>query len=262
MDILNSPMMQKVIKIVLVVVVICAIANFFDGPKGHYRSDGNNTHTITVTGKGDVSAVPDIAQISFTIRNKDKTVTNAQKVVTDKINQSLAFLKASGIDEKDIKTESYNSYPQYEWFDSKVLCTSNYCPPSGKQVLTGYEVSQSITVKVRNTDKTGDIIDGLGKLNITELNSPNFTIDNEDGLRADARAQAIEDAKSKAKILAKQLGVRLGDIVSFDENGNSPIPMYYDKAMTVGGAPEVSTPTLPTGENKIQSNVTIVFEIR
>ena len=94
-----------------------------------------------------------------------------------------------------------------------------------------------------------------------------FTIDDEDELRAEARADAIEDAEGKADELAAQLGVTLVRIVGFSEDGNGyyPAPYLKREVMTmaadsaVGGA---VAPELPMGENKIQSNVTITYEIR
>src|SRR3989338_6144941 len=98
--------------------------------------------------------------------------------------------------------------------------TEYSCPPRpGKSVISGYEASESITVKVRNTDDVGTIMQGLGTIGVSNLSGPNFSIDDEDALKAEARKKAIDDAREKAKILAKDLGVRLGRISSFSEGG-------------------------------------------
>jgi uncharacterized protein YggE len=94
------------------------------------------------------------------------------------------------------------------------------------------------------------------------LNGPNFTIDNEDGLKVEARKIAIDDAKVKAQKLASDLGVRLGKITSFSESGNNPAPIMYGKAMMLE-APSAPAPAeIPKGENKITSDVTITYELR
>ncbi len=91
-----------------------------------------------------------------------------------------------------------------------------------------------------------------------------FTVDDRDKYIQQAREQAIAKAKNNAKILEKQLGIHLGDIISFNENGNYPI--YYDKAMGMGGAESSIAPAvpaqLPAGENKITSNINLTYEIK
>lgn len=232
----------------------------------NYSSSGNvNANVITVSGHGEVQAVPDIANISFSIRQEAKTVKEAQEKVATIEKSALDFLKTNNIEEKDIKTENASFYPKYEYkYDAKLVPCNEYgCPPSrGTNVIVGYEASETISVKVRNTDDVGKIMQGLGELAVSDLNGPNFTIDDEEALQIEARKKAIENAKEKAKILAKDLGVSLRGVVSFSESdGYYPYPMMYAKdAMetSVGNAPA----TIPKGENTISSDVTITYEIR
>jgi len=257
----------RVLKIVVIVFVAIFIANAISD--GIYR-DGNSNkqvNTITLSGHGEVSAVPDIANVSFTIRKEAKTVADAQSGVADVANKVMASLKANNILDKDIKTESVSFNPKYDYvYDSKVImapCTQYGCPPRpGKNVITGYEAYESISVKIRKIDDTGKIIQELGVLGVTELSGPNFTIDNEDGLKAQAQKQAIDDAKEKAEVLAKNLGVRLGKITSFNDNGNYPTPMYATAKMDSVSAIAPTVAPVPTGENLISSDVTITYEIK
>ena len=131
-------------------------------------------------------------------------------------------------------------------------------------MLTGYEAHESMSVKVRNIDDAGKIMQELGALGVTDLNGPNFTIDDEDALKAEARKQAIEDAQAKAKVLAKDLGVNLGKVMNFSEGGDYMDPMYYGRDMMMAESANVkSTPAqLPKGENTITSQVSITYEIR
>src|SRR3989344_211052 len=89
------------------------------------------SNTISVSGEGEVFAVPDTATFSVTVRETAKQVKDAQDTVTKKGNDIIAYLKAGGVEEKDIKTTDYNVNPQYEWTQS-VCPQSGYCPP-GKQ---------------------------------------------------------------------------------------------------------------------------------
>lgn len=220
--------------------------------------------TMSFEGKGEVTAAPDIATINFTVRQEAKTAKEAQVVVTEKIAKTLDFIKKNDIAEKDIKTLNYNSYPKYDYvYDNAPVCADFNCPPRpGKQVIVGYEVSQNIEVKIRNIDDAGKIAGGLTDQGVTELSGPNFTIDEEDAIKEKARHDAIEDAKVKAEVLAKDLGVKLVRIVNFSESGNYPIYAYKAEAMSVSSMAPQTVPDLPTGENKITSNVTITYEIR
>ena len=226
-----------------------------------------NVNTITLSGHGEVTAVPDIANIYFTIKKDGKTVKEAQNAVALIEKTSLDFLKDNKVAEKDIKTTNSSFNPKYEYkYDTKILmpCNDFNCPPRpGKNVISGYEAYESITVKVRNTDDTGRIMQGLGGLGVTDLSGPNFAIDDEDGLKAEARKKAIDDAQVKAKVLAKDLGVKLGRISNFSEGGGYGGPIYYGKAMMDSAVSSAPVPAeIPKGENIISSDVTITYEIR
>lgn len=232
----------------------------------HLRgADKEEYNTISVSGEGEVFAVPDTAEINFSVRNEAKNLADAQKVVSDKTAQILSMLAQQGIEEKDIKTQSYTSYPKYDYGNNEVVCMSIGCPtprPS-TPVIVGYEVSQTVTVKVRDTEKVSAVLEGLAKIGVSDMNGPQFTIADEDALVAQARKIAIDDAKAKAKTLAKDLDVRLVEIVSFTDDGSNPYPMYYAKAgMADGATMESSALELPKGENKISSRITITYKIR
>ncbi len=219
-------------------------------------------NVISVSGSGDVFATPDTGSFSFSVVEEGKTSKAAQDSATTAINKVLAGIRSLGVEDKDIKTVAYNLYPKYE-YSRPELCTNGYCPP-GKQSLTGYEVSQTVTIKIRDTSKAGDVLTKAGELGAKNISGLDFVVDDMDALQAEARDEAIKDAKEKAEVLAKSLGVKLRRIVNFSEGGNYPI-MYamggakmeaMNADMAVAPAPE-----LPVGENKITSNVTITYEV-
>ena len=217
--------------------------------------------SISVTGEGEVTAVPDIATVNFTVRESAKTVPEAQKLAEAKIAAGLKALEALKVEKKDTKTLSYTVNPKYE---SQVTgyCNGYVCPPS-KSVITGYEVAQSVSVKVRKVDQAGEVIGVLGKVNITEISGPEFTVDDIEKVKADAKALAIEKAKEKAKITAKALGVSLGSITSFSDDNRGYYPaMYSSKTMSVGGVEASDAVSLPQGESVIKSRVTITYMLK
>ncbi len=230
---------------------------------GVYKEIGfigqNKVNTMSFSGQGEVFAVADIAVFNFSVTEKASTITKAQEMSAEKINAILAYLKSQNIKEKDIKTINYNVYPRYEWANKH--CTPWSCP-KGERTIVGYEVSQSITVKVRDTDKAGIILSGVGKLGATNISGLNFSVSDVASLKRDARKLAISDAKNKAKELSQDLGVNLVRIVSFNESGVYPMyradAVYETKAM--GGVAE--TPKIPLGKNKITSNITITYQIK
>jgi len=221
-------------------------------------------NTIDITGKGEVFAVPDIATVTYTIQADGTTALDAQKIVTDKSNKAADFLKQSGVEEKDIKTTNYSTNPRYE-YPTYPPCVDRICPDSIKEPkIIGYQVSENVTVKVRKADDAGKIIEGLTKIAVTNLYGPEFSIDDEDALKAEARKKAIEDAKGKAEALANDLGVKIGRVVSYSESSDG-YPIYYGKAMMDAAGSTASVPPSPglsKGENKITSNITITYEIK
>lgn len=261
----NSPEGKRIFQfgsIVLVLLgVFLAVQSIYTlTATGQLRKNSPVINSITVNGVGEQLAVPDIATFSFGAEMTSETVASAQKVVTDRINKALDILKAAGVEEKDIKTTGYNINPHYDY--SRIVCSASYCPPS-RATLTGYDVSQTVEVKVRDTSKAGDILGKLGGVEVTNISGLSFTIDDQEKVKADARSKAIADARSKAKKLAKDLDVHLGDVVSFNE-GYSPMPyMMYAKDSAVANMSEgAAAPELPVGENTVVSNVSITYEIR
>lgn len=211
-------------------------------------------NTITVSDTGEIYAKPDLALTTFSVITEAKTVGEAMSENTKKMNAVIDFVKGQGVEEKDLKTTSFNIYPRYEWYEKSEIY------PQGKRVLVGYEVQQSLQVKIRDMTKIGDIIEGATEAGANQVGDLQFTIDKEDELKAQARAQAIEKAKTKAKELANQLGVKLVRITNFSES--SVIPYYYGlerAAVPIGGG---EAPQIETGENKIEVTVTITYEIK
>lgn len=219
--------------------------------------------SISVSGDGEVTAKPDIATVSFTVRESAKTVPEAQKLTDAKITAGVAALAALGVDkEKDVKTLSYNVTPKYE-SQQTGYCNGYVCPPS-KTIVVGYEVTQSVTVKVRKVDQAGEVLGALGKVNITEINGPDFTVDDMDKVQADAKAIAIKKAQEKAEVTAKALGVRLGSITQFSEDNSGYYPVLYKaEAMSLGASSRAADAvTVPQGENVIKSRVTITYTLK
>ena len=214
-----------------------------------WQTPAQPTNTISVNGEGIAFAVPDIATFTFAVSADSADVGTAQANVTTKTNTILASLKGLGIADADIQTSDYNIFPKFTY-------------TSSSQVPDGYTVSNSLTVKVRKTADAGKALAVVGTEGATNLSGLSFTQDNPDATQADARAKAIADAKTKAQVLAKDLGVSLGDVVTFTDNSNSGQPMPIFMNASIGSAKADAIPTVSVGQNKITDDVTITYEIK
>jgi uncharacterized protein YggE len=224
---------------------------------GEYIGTKDTPSTITISGDSEVFAAPDIAMLSFTARGEGSTTKIAQDKETVVINKAVKYLKDKGIADKDIKTSNYYLQPNYEY----PKCTTSFCASTPR--ISGYSASQTVEVKIRDLDMVGDLLTGLGDQGVTEISGPNFTIEDEDKLKDEAREAAIDEAREKAEKLARDLGVDIVRVTSFQESGNGYYPMPYAKDMLQSEASStVSNPVIPTGENKISVTVTITYEIR
>lgn len=223
-------------------------------------ADGDDTYpsnVISVTGEGEAVAVPDVAEFSFSVNEKGASVEVAQTAATAKMNAAIDFLKNSGVEEKDIKTTGYNAYPQYEY----TTCTGMVCV--NEQRLIGYEVSQTISVTVRDTAKAGELLSGVGKAGISNVSGLSFKVDDPEKFKKEARLMAIQKAKEQAEVLAEGLDVKLKGVVSFSED-SSPYNAYGmggDVRMEMS-AKSAAAPQLPAGEEKVTSRVYVTYEIR
>lgn len=231
----------------------------------HSRGGDAMPATITVNGKGEVQATPDISKFTATIEETAKDQSAALAASSTKVNAIIDSLKSIGIAEKDIKTEYTSVNPKYETQTAEKIMIETYPPMPFKQVITGYTSSHTLSVKVRNLDNVSAVQKAFVDAKVQNVSGPDLSIDDIEGRKLLARQQAIFDARHQAEVLADQLDVRLGKIVSFSESGDGVYPMYMsaraDVAMSTksGSAPEA---TVATGEQTITSNVSVTYKIK
>ena len=219
---------------------------------------------INVVGEGEAIAVPDIATFTFSVRKEAADATTAQSQSAEIANAITEYLEEAGIEERDVKTLYYNLNPRYE-YPQRICAAGSYCPP-GERTLVGYEVHQTMQVKVRDTDQAGTLISGVGERGATDVSGLQFTIDDEESIKAEAREKAIADAKEKAKKLADDLGVRVVRMTGFwEDQGAYPYGYGGDvrmesamMSMDGGGV----APSLPVGENTTTVRVNVSYEVK
>lgn len=235
--------------LVAILLVVLAVNYFMDiitKIKAYpYIGLSNYTNTITISGQGKVYAKPDIGIVNLSVVTEGSQIKAVQKENAAKMNKIIEFLKGFGIEEKDIKTTNYNLYPRYNYEGRKI-----------PQII-GYEITQTLEVKVRNLETVGDILERSVENGINQVNSLRFWVDDDKALKDEARILAINDAKEKARKLSEQLGIRLDKIISYNDDNGYDYPVYRGlEAIGGSGAPQVEV-----GENEILVNVTLIYEI-
>jgi len=206
---------------------------------------------ITVDAEGSVDVKPDIAMTTMGVTTKAKNVSDAQAENTKIMNELIAKLKALDIAEDDIQTTNYNIYPMYNWTEED------------GRVLEGYEVSQSVSVKIRDLEKANQVLSLAGEVGATDVSGLEFTIDDKEVYLAQAREEALEKVVEKITMLSNSLGVRVLSIVSYSEyeGGTDELFRGYSTLEYGLGGGDI-TPDIQSGSEEVIMNVSVTFEIR
>jgi uncharacterized protein len=244
-----------IVSILLVVLAVSSIVDIYSKIKKtkYIGQDVQYKNTITISGTGEIYTKPDLAVISFSVVNEAKDASLALSQNSEKMNKVIDALKSKGVNEKDIKTTSFNVYPRYEY--------NNLKDSSGQRILAGYDAQSQLEVKSKDLSKVGEIIGAAVSAGANEVSNLQLTIDNQDEFKKQAREQAIEKAQVKAKELATRLNVNLGRVVGFGED--SYIPYVYNQKLDYSGmgGGASAAPEIQTGENKISVSISITYEI-
>lgn len=228
------------------VVAVAALAVRPTAVVGAPTTDGTPAaHTITVTGSGTITLVPDIAHVTVGVTMNKTTVKEARADAATAMNAVIAAIKALGVDDKDLQTVGLNLYPQYG--------------PNGTQRIIGYQISEQLQITVRDLDKVGDVVDAATTTGATDVNGVSFDVADPAKAMDDARAKAIEAARTTASAMASAAKVSLGTVLSISESAVSgPQPYYAAGAKSLDSA--AATP-VQIGTQDLQATVTVVFEI-
>jgi hypothetical protein len=255
---------------ILAAVLVVGVLIFFVGVILYQQRylDLQNQYQITVSGEGKVYAKPDIAVISMGVTAQGATVAETTKTSTEKMNAIIDAVKSLGVEAKDIQTTNYNLYPRYETKTTYSPISSYveevYTRTSNNAII-GYALDQNIQVKIRDFEKIGDIISKATEKGANLVGSLQFTIDDPEQFREEARAKAIERAKENAKNLAEESGIRLGKIINVYEN-NYYAPRAYDATKGMGGASVQESvnilPTIEPGQQEINLTVSITYQVK
>lgn len=205
---------------------------------------------LDVTAQGEVTRVPDMAVVSAGVVNSAAVASAAMQENASRMARVIAALRKAGIAEKDVSTSSINLSPQYRY-------TPNETP-----VITGYQASNQLTVRFRNIEKAGAVLDALVREGANQISGPNMTIEKPQAALDEARAAAMKAAMARAQLYAAAAGLKVKRIVSISEGGGmQPVPMPVMARMAAADAAMEKTELMP-GEQSLSITVSVVFELQ
>lgn len=209
---------------------------------------------ISVVGEGTVDIAPDMAILFLGVVREAKTARQALSDNNEAMAEVLAAMKENGIEDRDLQTSNFSVRPNYTHF--RPTQNGEQKPPE----ITGYTVSNNLTVRVRDLAALGEIIDRSVTLGVNQGGDITFTNDNPTEAIATARAEAMKDARARAETLAQAAGVDLDSILEINEGFNRPGPVPMAKGRMMMEAAADSVP-VAAGENTYTVTVSVVFGI-
>lgn len=209
--------------------------------------------TFSVSGTSEKVAIPDEAEVSLGIQISENSVERAQQRANEVSTAVRDAMLELGINKDDIRTENYSIYPQYDYSSSDV------------NRIVGYSVNSTFLIRTNEMDKINQVIDRGTTAGANQVSGVSFRLS--DDLRAkvekEARAEAIEKAKDKAKELSGLAGIRLGRVVDVVEGGGgdfNPVPMLAERAIMPDAAGGKIDSVIEPGSTKFNFTVTLSYE--
>jgi len=207
-----------------------------------YITTGNASQpTLNVRATGSVTAAPDRATVTAGVVSEGKTAREAMIANATLMTSVFEELETAGILKKNVQTSQLSLQPRYDYRDRRA------------PKITGYEARNTVTAKSENLDSVGAMLDALVKAGVNNINGVTFSVADPDDAIAQARTQAIEDAKAKAQSMADAAGVKLGKLMSLNESNFNAGP----RPMAMMSARMESDAVTPIAAGEQSMNVTV-----
>ncbi|NOY35325.1 MAG: SIMPL domain-containing protein [bacterium] len=258
--------MSEKIKNILGVSVVIALFAFAYAVVGYANSFSRQIDSsaprFSVSGEGKVVVIPDIAEFTFGVLTEGgKDVASLQKENAKKMNTIIKFIKSKGVDAKDIKTLNYGIQPRYQYYEcGEIKTAATPCPP---REIVGYSINQRARVKVRDFNKAGEILSGVGQRGANSVSQLSFSVDDRIKFENEAREKAIKQARERALSIARAAGFRLGRLISVNDNQRG---FPYSRQQRALGFEEFKGQSEPSniepGSQEITSSITLQYQIK
>ncbi|MEE4205229.1 MAG: SIMPL domain-containing protein [Erythrobacter sp.] len=198
-----------------------------------------------------ITAEPDIVTIGAGVTTEAPTAVEAMRQNAAEMTRVIDRIKALGVAEKDIQTTGVNLSPRYD-----------YDRDNREQVFRGYTVSNRVSVKLREIDRTGEALDALVAAGATDISGPNFGLENDDAAKDAARERAIGRAAARARAYAATLGYDGAKVLQISEaiQGRGPAPANAMREMAMDSMKVSATPIQP-GMVETGVSISITYEL-
>lgn len=211
------------------------------------------TSRIVVVGEGEASIAPDMALLTLAVLREADTAREALDAANAAMAEVIASMKEAGIEPRDLQTTGLQINPRHVYPQDG---------SGGQPRIAGYQVSNTLAVRVRDIEKLGTLIDKAVTLGVNQGGSIVFTNDDPAAATTEARKRAVRNAVERANTLAEAASVKLGPIIEMSEHSMIPPPMPYDgRAYRMEVAADASVP-VEAGENVYRVQVTVTFELQ
>ena len=209
------------------------------------RADDRADRTITVSGAGEAAAPPDTASVSVGVVTEAAEAGTAVSENNARVKTLFEAVRDAGISERDMQTQSFNVSPRY-----------GRPQPGGTPRIEGYRAANTVSVRIRDLNRLGPVLDAMIRAGANQMNGVRFFIDKEDDLLDEARRRAVSDARRKAEIYAGSAGVKLGKVLAIREGvAASPEPVLR----TLARASSAESVPVARGEQTLRVTVTITY---
>jgi uncharacterized protein YggE len=205
---------------------------------------------LDVSATGKTTRIPDIATIRAGVVTQGATAAQALADNAQRMAGVLAALKAAGVQPRDIATANVSLQPQYRY--------ENNQPP----VITGYQASNTVSIRFRDIARSGAILDILVKQGANQIDGPSLSLDQPDAALDEARVDAVKRARARAELYAKAAGLSVVRILSISEGGEMAgpqPPILYMARAKMQDAPATS---ISAGETDVTASVSVRFLLK
>ncbi|MEO7504660.1 MAG: SIMPL domain-containing protein [Sphingomicrobium sp.] len=199
---------------------------------------------------GTVSRVPDLAVISAGVVTRAPTASAAISDNAARMERVRAALKKAGIADKDIQTSSINLSPEYRY--------DNNQPP----VLTGYQASNTVSIRFRDIRKSGEILDALVAQGANQINGPSLTVEHPEAALDEARLKAVAAGRARAELYARAMGMRVVRVLSISESGGYSPPPPMPMVMMAKAERGDAATTIDAGSQDLQVTIAMSVELQ
>lgn len=265
---MNEHKQKQLMNVAIVFLVVLGLSVLSWGYYNYQRAQSvaaQAENTISFTAEGKVLAKPDIAKVIFYVVTQGEKADEVQAENNETMEAAIAFVKEQGVGEEDIQTVQYNLSPEYDYDWCRTGSSdSRSCSPK----IIGYRLDQGVQAKIRDFDQINVIMGGLAEKGVNRISNVDFTIDDPEGYKNEARILALTKAEERARLMAEKTAIKLGKIVDISE-GVSVYSAYaqgmkssagYDMEMMEDAA--VPMAALESGSEEVIVTLTVTYKLK